>query len=782
MRMLKYYFLAVVIFLPVLLMGQEAPLRLAPYTVSAKFLNQQITEDSIANGIVPNRVYMLQRGGLYLINAIIRNPGWQLSIRSNDSVAGPKPVVMLYPTSTGIPPGQAFDVRADLTLRNILLTGYYELVDSNINNLQGSLMNTGVAGANITIDSCILSNTNGNHIRTDQAPKNIVITNTVFANMGFLGRSNLGAGKGIDVRAGSVDTLVLQNCTFVNWQDRVVRHFTSTAPIKYFKFDHNTLVNGGSYHGMLSLGRLGNKAIITNNVLLDPFAFGNDTDATRQAEFTDSGEKDPFGKARMTWVISNPNDTTQWTVSNNYYGISDSGQAFYNRYASAGVTGEGSPLTWHINSKLGADSVNAFKKIKLSLAKVPNGMNNLMDWYRDPNGGKKTKNTPIATWVRSLHDFDRKGWQYVRDSLNANIKVTATVLTKLASSDGKVVGDPRWGTPSVVADPNALIVVDGNKDAFYGALTGPSDGYIQLKSSAFNDNGAPKSDADLSAKFWAAWDESWFYLYGEIKDDTISGTGANSYQDDGIELKFDAQAKDSVTNSIFAPNLTILGGAGSDSLNLIPNAQKQYSRKLIDGGYAVEMAINWPAIGTTEKVSVGVDSVFGLAINVHDNDGNLSIGGGRQASVMWAAVMLDHVWDTPKYLGTIKFKSGNKLAFIAKNNMTGRANTLKYDGSDPSLSVKVGQNAIPTEFALEQNYPNPFNPTTSIKFQLPASANVTLKVYDAIGREVSSLVNGVQEVGYYTVKFDASKLSSGLYFYQLRAGNYVETKKMMLLK
>ncbi|MFZ4622104.1 MAG: hypothetical protein ACOYNS_16210, partial [Bacteroidota bacterium] len=441
MKFIKYSLLSAMLLLPMLLVAQEAILRLPPYTVSGKFLNEQMALDTATNGFVANRVYVLQRGGLYLSNAIFRNAGWTLRIRANDSVAGKLPVLMLYPTTTGTPPGQAFDVRGDISLKNLYITGYYELVDSNLNNLQGALMNTGAAGANITIDSCILSNTNGNHIRTDQAPKNIKITNTIFANMGFLGRSNLGAGKGIDVRAGSVDTLIFQNCTFVNWLDRAVRHFNSTAPIKYFKFDHNTLINGGSYHGMLSLGRLGTDAIITNNLLYDAFAFGSDTDATRQAEFTDSGEKDAFGKARMTWVISAPNDTTKWKVSNNFYAVSDSGKAFYTRHAAAGVTGEGSPLTWHISSKLGADSVNAFKKVTLSMKKIPKGLNALMDWYRSPSGGNKTKNTPIATWNLS-YDMDRKGFQYVRDSLNGSFNASQNL--SVAASDGKVVGDTRW--------------------------------------------------------------------------------------------------------------------------------------------------------------------------------------------------------------------------------------------------------------------------------------------------------------------------------------------------
>ena len=96
-----------------------------------------------------------------------------------------------------------------------------------------------------------------------------------------------------------------------------------------------------------------------------------------------------------------------------------------------------------------------------------------------------------------------------------------------------------------------LITVDGQKDEFFNSLTGPADGYLQLRSSAYNQNGKPVNDADLSAKVWAAWDINWFYLYEEVMDDTLKGTASNAYQNDGLELKFDPQPKDSVTNSIW---------------------------------------------------------------------------------------------------------------------------------------------------------------------------------------------------------------------------------------
>ncbi len=88
----------------------------------------------------------------------------------------------------------------------------------------------------------------------------------------------------------------------------------------------------------------------------------------------------------------------------------------------------------------------------------------------------------------------------------------------------------------------------------------------------------------------------------------------------------------------------------------------------------------------------------------------------------------------------------------------------------------------PKEFKLEQNFPNPFNPTTTIQYQLPQDAKVTLKVYDILGSEVATLVNEEQEAGYKEVKFNGSNIASGMYVYRLHSGNFVSTKKMMVVK
>ncbi len=88
----------------------------------------------------------------------------------------------------------------------------------------------------------------------------------------------------------------------------------------------------------------------------------------------------------------------------------------------------------------------------------------------------------------------------------------------------------------------------------------------------------------------------------------------------------------------------------------------------------------------------------------------------------------------------------------------------------------------PISFNLEQNYPNPFNPSTVIKYSIPNADNVTLKIYDVLGKEIYTLVNEYQSAGYYELKFDAATLASGIYLYKLKAGNFTSTRKMLLIK
>jgi len=123
------------------------------------------------------------------------------------------------------------------------------------------------------------------------------------------------------------------------------------------------------------------------------------------------------------------------------------------------------------------------------------------------------------------------------------------------------------------------------------------------------------------------------------------------------------------------------------------------------------------------------------------------------------------------------------LPFVSATATDTAGNTSELSRSFRLTDVSRGPGSgLPADFTLFQNYPNPFNPMTTIRYGLPHRSEVTLTVFNVLGEGISELVEGVQEAGYHEVKFDASGLSSGVYFYRIRAGNFVQTRKLLLLR
>lgn len=123
----------------------------------------------------------------------------------------------------------------------------------------------------------------------------------------------------------------------------------------------------------------------------------------------------------------------------------------------------------------------------------------------------------------------------------------------------------------------------------------------------------------------------------------------------------------------------------------------------------------------------------------------------------------------------IKVSIEGKTFYVTQNGEIKLSNNLCKARNKKGIT-------LPAVFSLEQNYPNPFNPTTIIRYQLPQEGYVTLKIYDMLGREVSTLVNEYKNAGEYKINFDASSLSSGVYVYRILVNDFVSTKKMILMK
>lgn len=214
----------------------------------------------------------------------------------------------------------------------------------------------------------------------------------------------------------------------------------------------------------------------------------------------------------------------------------------------------------------------------------------------------------------------------------------------------------------------------------------------------------------------------------------------------------------------------LLSGSASDRINL-GALLKNIVNALVDGPVPVELSSF-----SASQLGTGVD----LRWTTASEKNNLG-------------------FDVERSIGNGSFA---KMEFIKGNGTTTEEKSYRYfDKSVPAGSVRyrlkqwdvdgkfeylpvVELTVVPPKtYALGQNYPNPFNPATVITYQVPLAADITLKVYDLTGREVATLVNNERRgAGTYDVRFNAGKLTSGIYFYRLQAGNFVETKKMVLIK
>ncbi len=206
------------------------------------------------------------------------------------------------------------------------------------------------------------------------------------------------------------------------------------------------------------------------------------------------------------------------------------------------------------------------------------------------------------------------------------------------------------------------------------------------------------------------------------------------------------------------------------------------------GFYTFEVSNNLPVelISFTAEVEENTVKLFWQTATETNNSGfeiqKKELGVGSQ-ELEWEAIGF------VQGFGTIT--EPKSYSFIDKNITTGiykyRLKQIDFDGSfEYSNEIEAKVEFTPKEFVLYQNYPNPFNPNTTIRYQIPQDGFVTLKIYDILGSEVAALVNEEKPAGSYEVEFNPvsgiRSLSSGIYFYQLKAESFLETKKMILLK
>jgi enterochelin esterase family protein len=227
---------------------------------------------------------------------------------------------------------------------------------------------------------------------------------------------------------------------------------------------------------------------------------------------------------------------------------------------------------------------------------------------------------------------------------------------------------------------------------------------------------------------------------------------------------------------------------------LMPHIDSTY-RTLPEPEYSAMAGLSYGGLITTQicynnPESFGLSAPFSPSYQAKNMEVFNSVLGGAKENIKW-------------YLDWGTYETGIMLnARLFKDGLTSKGYQFEWNewheghnwGSwrahlDIALeyffpkTVDVEEeNRLPSEFILTQNYPNPFNPTTIIRYSIPKTSFVNLNIYNPIGEEVATLVNAEQPIGNYEVGFNAIALPTGIYFYRLQAGSFVETKKMILLK
>jgi hypothetical protein len=270
------------------------------------------------------------------------------------------------------------------------------------------------------------------------------------------------------------------------------------------------------------------------------------------------------------------------------------------------------------------------------------------------------------------------------------------------------------------------------------------------------------------------------WMWGFNGDGTIDATTS------GPSFTYAATA-----DTAFDVELIVSNGSSADTVRRSdyivltgPIAQTTVNTELLDLG---TIDVNTPRVDTSFTVynnGSGMDSVYvTLDYATITVDSALAVTPVSFAIAPRDSQLVTFTVFPPLVNKTIFGVYTPKILLESRFNrdVTGFAKSVQFR-LEGTITGAEDEKGLPETYALDQNYPNPFNPATTIRYALPEQARVTIRVFSLLGEEVATLIDEVQEAGFKSVDFDAAALASGVYFYRLTAGIFVETRRMILVK
>ncbi len=802
--------------------------------------------DAIANDTErpEDRVYVLKRGGFYWITDAIEFNGFHLRLvgETEDDVPvgeedfGPA-ILQRVARDDGSPPdGKMFRNSGEgshLTMQHIWVMGQTD---------QGTLTSyepfqLDASNSRFTFDNVVFDRNNWHHLGPNGRDCDFYITNSKFRNI--FGPTQIWEGLGIRLEAGA-DTVVFENNTFFNIG---FTPFQSEAePANYFRFNHNTLVNIGRN---FQAGALWKEAYITNNVFVNPYWHGDDQgqveDPNREQLFSgffaigelparfgtnferqialanNSYWRDP----RFTDFYANniPMGDTQPIQAQPF--INDTTAGWFAAWDNMVMQNNYMDVNPELTTYIADDIINDM-------------FQHILDLYNDP----QTIPAAVYFWDPGREaDPVLNVWPLPEDFSYTN----ATLLT--GGTDGLPVGDLNWfpdakadfeankdtyimGVENLTSAPkiDVLSTLEAEWQTIgEGATINTADGflYYQMDGSGsmewtFDVPNAGVAEFMLLTHLRGNNDRGnrIFVNDTEIKNTMQYGEyfWSVSRGDPANEWFTSLITQDSVVTGTEAMDLP----AGENKIRLSPSWGFQNFADL-----TVIVGTDTITLSPADAVSAGltphaedengdpldwVPSQF-KSVELAIGTGNLSFGfdvpaGGTYMIRMFYAsssATTGTISANGAVVSMASFGADTADVFSDQFQLTAGATSFVVDAPGVSLdflqilqvsgtSVGIEDEFVPGTFALAQNYPNPFNPTTTISYNLGKSAEVSLEVFNVLGQRVRSLIaNQVQPAGRYAIQWDGKdeggrQMSTGLYFYRIKAGDFVRAHKMTLIK
>ena len=363
------------------------------------------------------------------------------------------------------------------------------------------------------------------------------------------------------------------------------------------------------------------------------------------------------------------------------------------------------------------------------------------------------------------------------DSLNAFVGTVNGSIYKTTN------GGANWNLVLSVAGSftDGIHMFNSNYGVYYGDPTAQTGQPYQLRVTTNGGNnwnlvpGAPISSTEFGVINAWDWTDSSHIWFGSANT-TASATSAKVYK---------------TTTGFYGTwsNALLPGTGGTAGLYFQAVAFTNNTNGMVgSNGGDIKKTTDGGVTYTAVTVPAGLGSFAVINMNgLKDGSNTIRVSTQGDTSRVFRTTNLGTTW-IREPLPTQAANGGQvqHMVFINVNlgyggigSSGGIGGFIKYG---PPSGITGNNGTVPAEFKLEQNYPNPFNPSTTISFSIPKSGMVTMKVYNSLGREVETLVNENMAAGTYEVTFDASKLTSGLYFYRVIANGFADTKKMMLVK